>query len=309
MRVDVGVRVRELRHGRGMTLAEVAGAELSVALVSKIERGLVSPSLATLGVLARRLGVRPAALLEEERGGGSREAELKALAALAAARAFLLLGDPARATEVAGVAVESAGGAERIELLAVQAEALLATGGANRATECVLEASRIGPGQDGGEAGEAGEARAALAWALGLLERRRGDRVAAQRSWTACLDALSGAPDGAWARLLRARVCAELAALHELEGGGQTARLFLLEAVEGLKRLAEPATAARELLAGGAAVAEPTAGEGPLALAVTVQAARLLDQAQHALERLERSTVRWPAAVAPVEVSHSRHLR
>ena len=287
-----------------MTLAQVAGGKLSVALVSKIERGLVSPSLSTLGVLVERLGVRPAALLEEE---------------------------PARAREVAAGALESVAGSVRVGLLAALAEAALAAGSSGAAAERVLEASRLlSAGQEaaaaGGGGGDGGEARAALAWVLGLLERRRGDRAAAQRSWAACLEALEAldtwAPSGGqgadgargpWAWLLRARVRLELAALHELEGAPETARIFVLAAADGLRRLADPATAALELLqrGGPAGAGEGKGGGGDvaLALAVCACAARLLDQAEHSLARLERSRLRWPAAAAPAEVSHSRHLR
>src|SRR6266508_4380555 len=102
--MNLGERVRERRRERGMTLAQVAGDELSVALVSKIERGLVSPSLSTLEVLAQRLGVTPGALLEERRDRGG------AAAAAAAARTYVLLGDPARANDVAEQALSSAEG-------------------------------------------------------------------------------------------------------------------------------------------------------------------------------------------------------
>src|SRR5581483_8548889 len=73
-------------------LAALAGEALSVGLVSKIERGLVNPSLHTLLYLADRLGVSPAELVSEPTPGYDRPA-----AALAAARALLLLGDPAGA--------------------------------------------------------------------------------------------------------------------------------------------------------------------------------------------------------------------
>src|SRR5579885_3287283 len=46
-----------------MTLAELAGGDMSISLVSKIERGRVRPSLATLELLAARLGVPTAELL------------------------------------------------------------------------------------------------------------------------------------------------------------------------------------------------------------------------------------------------------
>jgi transcriptional regulator with XRE-family HTH domain len=94
----VGARIRRarLRHRPPLTLAALAGEALSVGLVSKIERGLVNPSLHTLLYLADRLGVSPAELVSEPTPGYDRPA-----AALAAARALLLLGDPAGAAALA----------------------------------------------------------------------------------------------------------------------------------------------------------------------------------------------------------------
>ena len=50
----VGERVRELRRGRGETMARFAqAASISIGMLSKIEHGLTSPSLTTLSGLAR----------------------------------------------------------------------------------------------------------------------------------------------------------------------------------------------------------------------------------------------------------------
>ena len=54
----VGERVRELRRGRGETMARFAqAASISIGMLSKIEHGLTSPSLTTLSGLARAGGV------------------------------------------------------------------------------------------------------------------------------------------------------------------------------------------------------------------------------------------------------------
>ena len=54
----VGQRVRELRQGRGETMAEFAKtASISIGMLSKIEHGQTSPSLTTLSGLARAGGV------------------------------------------------------------------------------------------------------------------------------------------------------------------------------------------------------------------------------------------------------------
>jgi transcriptional regulator with XRE-family HTH domain len=54
----VGLKLRELRQSRGASLADVARAcNLSVSLLSQVERGIVSPSLATLHALSQHFGV------------------------------------------------------------------------------------------------------------------------------------------------------------------------------------------------------------------------------------------------------------
>ncbi|HYH31916.1 MAG TPA: cupin domain-containing protein [Pseudonocardia sp.] len=54
----VGIRIRELRTERGMTLTELARTTgLSAGLISQVERGLTDPSLETLRRIARTLDV------------------------------------------------------------------------------------------------------------------------------------------------------------------------------------------------------------------------------------------------------------
>jgi transcriptional regulator with XRE-family HTH domain len=54
----IGVRIRELRQARKMTVKELAAAaEVSTGLISQVERGLTDPSLETLRRLARALGL------------------------------------------------------------------------------------------------------------------------------------------------------------------------------------------------------------------------------------------------------------
>ncbi len=53
---QVGATVRRLRAAQGLTLAELAGsASISPAMLSRMERGDVSPSLDTLEQLAAAL--------------------------------------------------------------------------------------------------------------------------------------------------------------------------------------------------------------------------------------------------------------
>jgi transcriptional regulator with XRE-family HTH domain len=63
--VDVGVRLRAIRHLRRATLKTVAErANLSESFLSQIERGKASPSVASLTRIAAALGVNVADLFE-----------------------------------------------------------------------------------------------------------------------------------------------------------------------------------------------------------------------------------------------------
>lgn len=65
--VLLGRRIRELRHGRGMTLEEVGKrANLSKSLLSKIENAQVSPPIATLSRIAAALTVPIGYFFEED---------------------------------------------------------------------------------------------------------------------------------------------------------------------------------------------------------------------------------------------------
>lgn len=57
-------RVRELRAAKGMTEQELAArADLTPEAITRVERGVRVPTLATIGKLAHGLGVSPAELL------------------------------------------------------------------------------------------------------------------------------------------------------------------------------------------------------------------------------------------------------
>lgn len=72
LEVAIGRQVRELRKHQRMTGAALAGKTgLSVGMLSKIENGVISPSLNTISVLANALGVPIVQLFagyEEQRG-------------------------------------------------------------------------------------------------------------------------------------------------------------------------------------------------------------------------------------------------
>jgi len=60
----LGARVRRLRRARGLTLTRLASAAgLSHPFLSKLERGLASPSMASLAQIARALGTSQLELL------------------------------------------------------------------------------------------------------------------------------------------------------------------------------------------------------------------------------------------------------
>lgn len=60
----IGLRIRELRQGRGLTLQELADMSgLSTSMLSLVERGRASPSIGSLIVIANALGVTMSDLL------------------------------------------------------------------------------------------------------------------------------------------------------------------------------------------------------------------------------------------------------
>ncbi len=64
--LQIGRVVRQLRDAQGLTLAQAAAsADISSAMLSRIETGGVTPSLETLVSLSNALGVRPATLLQD----------------------------------------------------------------------------------------------------------------------------------------------------------------------------------------------------------------------------------------------------
>jgi len=55
---NVGARLQQLRRGGGLSVRTLAAQSgLSPRLLSQVERGLVTPSLESLGRLTRSLGV------------------------------------------------------------------------------------------------------------------------------------------------------------------------------------------------------------------------------------------------------------
>lgn len=70
----LGARIRELRLGRNLTLAELAAASgISIGTLSQMERDLVSPTVRTLFTLSGALDVSPAWLIDPEHDGDKDE--------------------------------------------------------------------------------------------------------------------------------------------------------------------------------------------------------------------------------------------
>jgi len=65
--MELGMRIKKTRMKIGMTQQEVADlCGFTKGLLSKIEHGTVTPTIATLSKLARTFGVKVSALLEED---------------------------------------------------------------------------------------------------------------------------------------------------------------------------------------------------------------------------------------------------
>ena len=69
----LGQRIRKVRQARGMTLAQVAGADFSRAFLNQVEMGRSQPSTRVLRVIATRLGTPIDYLV----GGSSRLGDLE----------------------------------------------------------------------------------------------------------------------------------------------------------------------------------------------------------------------------------------
>ena len=68
--MNIGERIRKLRVQNGLTQQEIADrCELTKSMISKIENGKVVPAVGTLQRLARALGVKVGALMEEKENG------------------------------------------------------------------------------------------------------------------------------------------------------------------------------------------------------------------------------------------------
>ncbi len=70
--VDLGARIRALRLRQGLTLRELAArAGVTESFLSQVERGVASPSIASVQRIARALGHSIARLFSEDEPTGS----------------------------------------------------------------------------------------------------------------------------------------------------------------------------------------------------------------------------------------------
>jgi transcriptional regulator with XRE-family HTH domain len=67
----VGSNIREVRTKLSLTQSQLASPEFSISYISAIERGKIRPSLKALAILAKRLDVPLAFLLEGSPGGAA----------------------------------------------------------------------------------------------------------------------------------------------------------------------------------------------------------------------------------------------
>ncbi|HEY8742719.1 MAG TPA: helix-turn-helix transcriptional regulator, partial [Chloroflexota bacterium] len=98
---QLGRRIRALRQRAELSVTALAGDELSVATVSRIEHGGMEPSLGTLRYLAGRLDCTVADLLVED------DNALAIHAALEEIEAWFLLARPDRALDRSLAALEA----------------------------------------------------------------------------------------------------------------------------------------------------------------------------------------------------------
>lgn len=71
LEIDLGQRIRGLRRSRGLTLRDLAHhAGVTESFLSQVERGVASPSIASVQRIARGLGLSIAQLFAEEGSAG-----------------------------------------------------------------------------------------------------------------------------------------------------------------------------------------------------------------------------------------------
>jgi transcriptional regulator with XRE-family HTH domain len=141
--VAIGARIRELRLARGLRQAEVAGDDISVAYVSRIEAGQRRADTRVLAVIAERLGTTPEQLLT----GRDPEDDNRLVLALRYAEIALRTGELAEAErQLLDLPAEQLRGQWRDDAQALLAATYEAQG---RLTEAAELYERLGDAADG----------------------------------------------------------------------------------------------------------------------------------------------------------------
>lgn len=143
--VAIGSRIRELRLARGLRQAEVAGDDISVAYVSRIEAGQRRADSRVLAVIAERLGTTPEQLIT----GRSPDDDNRLVLSLRYAEIALRTGELAEAErQLRELMTESLRGRWREEAQALLAAACEAQGRLGEAAELYeqLGTAADGPG-------------------------------------------------------------------------------------------------------------------------------------------------------------------
>lgn len=117
----VGDRLRELRHSRGLSQAQLAAPDFSKAFISLAETGRTRISLRAAEILAQKLGVTAADLIRRPEPGTSAATEL----ALTRAQADLAAGRDEAALEVLDTIKAKGGGAPTPQRELLRGRALL----------------------------------------------------------------------------------------------------------------------------------------------------------------------------------------
>ena len=297
----VGDAVREARTSRrpSLTLASLASAVgCSVALLSKVENGVVVPSLPMLSAIAYALAVPVGSLINGSSvnaPAGRLEAQVQQVHASRLLGWRPDLGPLVDAERVGIVGVEL-----RARVLALLAafDPDAVSGGSRIADAIAL----VTPGTIGANpVSRAPDVRAEVLMTAGEMAFARSDVAEATTLWGRGLACATG--PGMWQTMVRARLSLNLARINE---GSGTSIAALSLARESLELVSDPAMIARR--------EANLDGDGPatgtvLALAIVATARGLLAEV---VGRIAVSSVKRDARsdhVVRPDVSHSRHLR
>ncbi|HEX9695357.1 MAG TPA: helix-turn-helix domain-containing protein [Actinomycetota bacterium] len=246
----LGPRLRSARRRKGLTQAQLASPDYSVAYVSRIESGERTPSPEALGAFARRLGISPDVLLSPVDAATLLELErlkVEALVGIDEAR-----WDQARAAASAMLAL-----AQRHELSDFVSLAKRYLGELEERIGDVEVALAFYDQAAVAGAGMGVEDRGDMTVRLARLHRRMGDLGYSADLLTRAIDALASESDLYPA--LTARLFLHLSATCSERGDYARARRTGLEAIEWARKAGDTRTLASALWAAAPpmAVADP----------------------------------------------------